>query len=281
MPRAAVCLLLLVGVLAAAETTADPPPAPAVTAGYILFPGDLIRITVYGHDDLQVDARVPAGGDITFPLIGAVAAVAGRTPEQVATEVTTRLADGYIRTPSVQVQVREYGPRIVSVIGAVKTPGPVKLDPLRPTSALQAVGAAGGFDEDADRAGAQVVRDDPAKAGAKLTLPLPATDAPQQDVELVHGDVIVVPRADRIFVLGQVQYPRAVPLPSREVLTVSKAISLAGGFGRYAKDSRVQLVRRGAQPQIVDVRAVLDGDKNASDPELKAGDTVFVPESRF
>jgi polysaccharide export outer membrane protein len=250
-------------------------------AAYQLFPGDLIRIAVFGHADLEVDARVPAGGEITYPLIGALVNVAGRSPEALAGEITTRLADGYIRNPSVTVQVREYGPRTVWVVGAVKAAGPVKLDPLRPSTALQAVGAAGGFDEDADRSGALVMRDDPAKPGAKSALPVPVADAPQQDVELRHGDVVVVPRADRIFVLGQVQYPRAVPIPAREVLTVSKAISLAGGFGRFAKETKVQLVRRGAQPVIVDVRAVLDGEQGVEDPPLKAGDTVFVPESRF
>lgn len=248
---------------------------------YQLFPGDLIRIEVYGHPDLTTEARVPAGGELTFPLIGALPGVAGRSAEALSSELTTKLADGYIRNPSVTVQVREYGPRTAWVVGAVKTPGPVKLDPLRPSSAQQAIGAAGGYDEDADRRATQVVRDDPAKPGQKAALPLPHDQAGQQDVELRHGDVIVVPRADRIFVLGQVQYPRAVPIPSRETLTVSKAISLAGGFGRYAKDSRVQLVRRDVQPLVVDVRAVLDGEAGAVDPELKAGDTVFVPESRF
>lgn len=248
---------------------------------YVLFPGDRILIDVYGHTDLQVDARVPAGGEITFPLIGTVGKVAGRSPEAVASEIRDRLADGYIRDPSVQIQVREYGPRTVWVIGAVKIPGTVKLDPLRRSSALQAIGAAGGFDEDADRGSAQVVRDQSDRPGGKVAIPLPAVDAPEADVELRHGDVVVVPRADRIFVLGQVQYPRAVPLPTREVLTVSKAISLAGGFNRFAKDTRVQLVRRGEQPRVVDIQAVLAGKAGAEDPELKAGDTVFVPESRF
>lgn len=253
----------------------------ALPETYLLFPGDRILIDVYGHADLQVDARVPAGGEITFPLIGTVGKVAGRSPEVVAAEIRDRLADGFIRDPSVQIQVREYGPRMVWVIGAVKIPGAVKLDPLRRSSAIQAIGAAGGFDEDADRGSAQVVRDQADKPGGKVAIPLPAVDAPEADVELKHGDVVVVPRADRIFVLGQVQYPRAVPLPTREVLTVSKAISLAGGFNRFAKDTRVQLVRRGEQPRVVDVQAVLAGKADAEDPELKAGDTVFVPESRF
>lgn len=263
------CLLCCLGCLAAGESS------------YRLFPGDQIRIEVFGHDDLQVEARVPAGGDITFPLIGVLSGVAGRSPEALAADITARLADGYIRNPSVTVQVHEYGPRTAWVIGAVKTPGQVKLDPLRPSSAHQAIGAAGGFDEDADRAAAQVVRDDVSAPGGKTSLPIPAIDAQQQDVVLAHGDLLVVPRADRIFVLGQVQYPRAVPLPSREVLTVSKAISLAGGFGRYAKEGSVQLVRRGSQPVVVDVKAVLDSRDGAQDPELRAGDTVFVPESRF
>lgn len=269
MVRLLVCLLLLTG-LSAADAT-----------GYRLFPGDLIHIEVFGHPDLEVDARVPAGGEITYPLIGALAEVAGRTPEALAAEITRRLADGYIRNPSVTVQVREYGARTAWVVGAVKTAGQVKLDPLRATTALQAIGAAGGFDEDADRSAAQVMRDDPAKPGIKAALSVPAIDAPQQDVELQHGDVVVVPRADRIFVLGQVQYPRAVPIPAREALTVSKAISLAGGFGRFAKTSKVQIVRRDTQPITVDVGAVLGGEAGASDPALRAGDTVFVPESRF
>jgi protein involved in polysaccharide export with SLBB domain len=70
-----------------------------------------------------------------------------------------------------------------------------------------------------------------------------------------------------------------VPVPADEHLTVSKAISLAGGFGRFARETSVQLVRRGEQPVVVDVQAVLAG--RAEDPVLRAGDTVFVPESRF
>lgn len=273
MVKRLLALLLCALGVAAGESKAVP--------GYRLFAGDLVRIEVYGHPDLLLETRLAAGGELAYPLIGALGQVVGRSPEEVAAEITRRLADGYIRNPSVQVLVQAFGARTAWVVGAVKSPGTVNLDPLRPASAQQAIGSAGGFDEDADRAAAQVMRDDPARPGGKIALPLPALDAPQQDVQLMHGDVVVVPKADRIFVLGQVQYPRAIPLPAREVLTVSKAISLAGGFGRYAKDSKVQLVRRGAQPQIVDVRAALDGEKDAVDPELRAGDTVFVPESRF
>lgn len=268
----ALAALAVIALVAAGEAQ-DP-------GSYRLFPGDLVRIEVYGHPDLTVESRVPAGGDLAMPLIGLLARIAGRSPEGLSAEITARLADGYIRNPSVQVLVREYGARSAWVVGAVHTPGAVALDPLRPSSALQAIGAAGGFDEDADRQAVQVVRDDPARAGAKAALPVPADDL-TRDIRLAHGDVVVVPRADRIYVLGQVANPRAVPMPTRESLTVSKAISLAGGFGRFAREGKVQLLRRDSQPQTIDVKAVLDGTAGAADPELRAGDTVFVPESRF
>jgi protein involved in polysaccharide export with SLBB domain len=75
--------------------------------------------------------------------------------------------------------------------------------------------------------------------------------------------------------------PGAVNLPSQEVLTVSKAVSLAGGFSQYAKQGEVQLMHSGKRVQVVDVRAILTGDAKVQDPVLEPGDTVFVPESRF
>ena len=73
----------------------------------------------------------------------------------------------------------------------------------------------------------------------------------------------------------------AVNLPSQEVLTVSKAVSLSGGFSQYAKQAEVQLMRTGKRVQVVDVRAILTGSTTVQDPVLEPGDTVFVPESRF
>lgn len=279
-------VLLLAGSLWAGDAAVVPAPSGAspilgTPTDYRLFPGDLIRIEVFGHADLQVDARVPPQGEVSFPLIGAVTNLAGRAPEAVAGEIATRLADGYIRNPSVQVQVRDYGPRSVFVVGAVRTPGSVALDPLRPSTAMQAIASAGGLSEDADRAALHVLREDPQQPGTTIRIPIPNDETAVANLRLQHGDVLAVPRADRIFVLGQVHTPQAVPVTSREVLTVSKAISLAGGFARFAKDSRVQILRPGQAALTVDVRAVLDGAKDAADPQLQAGDTVFVPESRF
>lgn len=258
-----VLLLLLVGLVLAS----------AADEGYRLFPGDLLRVSVFDNPDLSVDLRVTAEGPAPYPLVGPLAPLAGRTAEAVRSELTVKLADGYLRNPVVTATVAEFAPRTAWIIGAVRKPGAVRLDPLRITTALQAIGEAGGFDDDANRGGAQVVR-------AETALPIAAVGQ-AADIPLTHGDVIVVPRTDRIYVLGQVQRPGALALPANERLTVSKAVSLAGGFDRFAQERRVQLVRPGQAVLSVDVRALLDGRDGVSDPELRPGDTVFVPESRF
>ncbi len=258
--------------LFAGEAAAEP-------AAYRLFPGDLVRVLVLGEPDLTLDMRVPASGTVPYPLVGPLPAPTDRTCEDLRADLTKRLADGYLRNPQVTVSLVEYGARTAWVVGAVMKPGMIRLDPLRPTTAMQALGEAGGLGEDADRANARVLRE--TGNGVKQSLELPAALLPEQDLVLHHGDVIVIPRRDRVYVLGQVAHPGAVPLPSREVLTVSRAIAIVGGFDRFARETKVHLLRAGSDPIVLDVRAVLDGTKDAQDPALKAGDTIFVPESRF
>jgi polysaccharide export outer membrane protein len=255
-----------------------------VPRDYTLYPGDLLKIEVFDHADLTTTLRVPANGMVGFPLIGEIKGLVGRSIDQLAGEISRRLLDGYIRQAVVTATVTEFSPRYAYVMGNVAKPSNIPLSPFGQLTAMQAIGQAGGFLEDANRAGAQVIRDDPATPGAKLGLPLPVSDRADSltgDIELKPNDIIIVPRLDRVYIIGQVGKPGAVNLPSQEVLTVSKAVSLAGGFAQYAKQSDVQLMRAGKRVQVVDVRAILTGDNKIPDPVLQPGDTVYVPESRF
>lgn len=178
----------------------------------------------------------------------------------------------------------DFGPRSVYVMGSVSKPSNIQLSPFGDLTAMQAIGQAGGFSDDANRAGAQVIRDEPGNLGHKIGLPVPIDDHATSlvnDVLLHPNDIIIVPRLDRVYIIGQVGKPGALNLPSQEILTVSKAVSLAQGFSQFAKESDVQLMRAGKRVQVVDVRAILNGDNKSEDPILKPGDTVYVPESRF
>lgn len=242
-----------------------------------MAPGDLVRIEVFDNPDLAVTVRVPLSGSVTLPLIGRVEDLAGRQTEMLAGEIRTRLEDGYLRRAEVTVTVLEYAPRTASVMGAVGKPGAVALHPARATAILQAIGECGGFLDDADRQHVRVLRQGAAAGQAELV------NAAEDEIgmRLRPGDVVLVPRLDRVYVLGRVQRPGPIALPTSEVVTVSKAISMAGGFDRFARDGSVQLLHNVGAAVLVDVGAILAGKAGVEDPVLKPGDTVFVPQSRF
>lgn len=260
----------------------SPPIAATNDPAYRLFVGDMLRIEVHDNPDLFRWLRVPASGAVSFPLIGDVTGLVGRTIEDLTGDIRRRLEADYLHRAEVSITVTDYGTREAYVMGSVAVPGPVALPPTRQLTALQAIGAARGYVEDADRAGTHLLRDDPQHPGRKLIIQVNAgEDGRLDDVILQPGDIVVVPRQDRVYILGQVVKPGALSMPGQESLTISRAISLAGGFSRFARQGDVQLIRKGGKPTIIDVRVILAGGKDAVDPVLQPGDTVFVPESRF
>jgi polysaccharide biosynthesis/export protein len=265
-----------------AHPSTVPPVRGVQPAGYRLAPGDLIRIEVFAEPDLATSARISAHGLVSIPLIGDVAVV-DRPAEDVATEIQRRLEDGYVRHAPVSLTVVEYSVRLAYVMGSVNHQCAITLDPFSPTTAMQAIGKAGGFLPDANRRATQVVRDDPTQPTRKqrmTVMPLAAPDLEAKDIILQPGDMVVVPQLDRIIVTGRVKNAGALNQTGIDHLTLSKAISLAGGFDAYAKQTQVQLIRDGEAIRVIDVQALLNGQRG-DDPILLPGDTVVVPESRF
>jgi polysaccharide export outer membrane protein len=113
---------------------------------YHLDAGDKLRVVVYGQEGLTNTYAIDAGGSITMPLIGAVPA-RGRTPAGLAAEISARLRNGYIREPSVAVEVETYRPFFI--LGEVAAPGQY---PYVPNMSVEsAVAIAGGFSPRAKR----------------------------------------------------------------------------------------------------------------------------------
>jgi polysaccharide export outer membrane protein len=124
---------------------AAPMPA-AYDTSYRLDAGDKLRVVVYGQEGLTNSYAIDAGGSITMPLIGAVPA-RGRTPAGLAAEITARLRNGYIREPSVAVEIESYRPFFI--LGEVAAPGQY---PYVPNMSVEsAVAIAGGFSPRARR----------------------------------------------------------------------------------------------------------------------------------
>ena len=116
-------------------------PMPVVhDAAYRLDAGDKLRVVVYGQEGLTNTYAIDAGGSITMPLIGAVPA-RGRTPAALASQISAKLRNGYIREPSVAVEVEAYRPFFI--LGEVAAPGQY---PYVPNMSVEsAVAIAGGF----------------------------------------------------------------------------------------------------------------------------------------
>lgn len=129
-----------------------PPMATAYAApngpepAYRLDAGDRLRVVVYGQEGLTNTYSIDAAGAITMPLIGSVPA-RGRTPAGLAAEITSRLRRGFIREPSVAVEVESYRPFFI--LGEVTAPGQYPYVPHM--SVESAVAIAGGFTPRAQR----------------------------------------------------------------------------------------------------------------------------------
>jgi polysaccharide export outer membrane protein len=115
-------------------------------APYHLDAGDKLRVVIFGQEGLTNTYAIDAGGSITRPLIGAVPA-RGRTPAGLAADISARLRNGYIREPSVAVEVETYRPFFI--LGEVAAPGQY---PYVPNMSVEsAVAIAGGFSPRAKR----------------------------------------------------------------------------------------------------------------------------------
>ena len=140
-------------------------PAPTREA-YNLGPGDKLRVVVYGQEGLTNSYAIDAAGAITMPLIGSVPA-RGRTPAGLAAEITGRLRNGYIREPSVAVEIEAYRPFFI--LGDVAAPGQY---PYVPNMTVEsAVAIAGGFSPRAQRDQVTLTHTDASGAG-RFVVPL-------------------------------------------------------------------------------------------------------------
>jgi polysaccharide biosynthesis/export protein len=147
-------------------------------AAYRLDAGDRLRVMVYGQEGLTNSYAIDAGGSITMPLIGSVPA-RGRTPAGLAAEISGRLRRGYIRDPSVAVEIEAYRPFFI--LGEVAAPGQY---PYVPNMSVEsAVAIAGGFSPRALRDRVTLTHPD-GSGSSRIVVPLGTALSP--------GDTVLV-----------------------------------------------------------------------------------------
>jgi polysaccharide biosynthesis/export protein len=262
---------------------------PVDPGSYILGRGDMVSVRIFGADDMPAQP-VEVGGDgkLDLPMVGPVPA-AGMTVLGLQSELTKRYAV-YFKQPQVTVSVTAYRSQPVTVMGAVNTPHVIDL--RGPTRLMDVISEAGGLKPD---------------AGDKITITRPASDQdgsagsrefstqvidldkiingtdPNANVLIHARDLITVPKARMVYVVGDVTKPGGYVLDGVGSLSVLQAIALAGGTTNTSAMSKVRILRapleNGAQrtETRINLKKIM-ADKDP-DPSLHADDILFVPNS--
>src|SRR6267378_4114685 len=162
-----------------------------VDADYKIGPQDILRIDVWKEEQLTRTVPVRPDGKITLPLLNDVQA-AGLTPMELAGVISDQLKK-YINNPQVTVSVTEINSRRVYVTGEVSKAGAYPLFPRM--TVLQALSSSGGFTQFARVKNIYVLRTENGKQVKMLFNYKEAVrgKSPEQNIELLPGDVIVVP----------------------------------------------------------------------------------------
>jgi polysaccharide export outer membrane protein len=238
---------------------------------------DVLNITVYGETELSGKYTVEQDGTFTFPLVGRVKA-GGVTLREFEQVLKKHLADGFLRNPQVSIAIETYRSQRILVMGEVRSPGEYLLS--SDMTLLASLARAGGTTPAASRE-AVIVRSrrvagngDGGSADAeiiKIDLGDLQSGNTALNITLQDGDTVNVPKAQSVFVSGQVKLPGAYAVePGTTVLQV---LSLAGGLTERGADSRVR-IQRMIKGKLKEVKAKL------TDP-VQPGDTIIVPQKFF
>jgi polysaccharide export outer membrane protein len=238
-----------------------------------LGPGDLLEVGVYNVPELATKARIGNSGDIYLPLIDYVH-VGDLTVEEAQALIEKRLEDGgFVRNAHVTIFLDESASQGVTILGEVAKPG---LYPaLGDRKLYDMISVAGGFTASAGRK-VSIVRQH-GDAPITVTLPRNLADDLQDNVEILPGDTITIPRAPIIYVVGDVGRPAGL-LIDNGTLTVLQALALAGGTNHTAKLGGVRIIRKGPDGMTetkVPLKKMLEA--KAPDITLQADDILFVP----
>lgn len=265
----------------------DSPPS----NGYVLGPDDVIAIKALDAEEINNPSlRIDPGGFISLPMLGRVEA-RGLTVERLEKVLSTRLKT-YVRDPVVAVSVVEFRSQPVSVIGYVGQPGVHQLEGRK--TLIEILAKAGGLRPEAGNT-IRITRkaewgpiplssakaDETGRfsvAEVKLKELLQATN-PADNILIRPDDIITVPRADLVYVLGEVKKPGGFILYERATIMGLQALAMADGFTTSAQPRRAVIIRRTADGKRIEIPAnlkdILSG--KAHDVEVFPEDILFVP----
>jgi polysaccharide export outer membrane protein len=256
---------------------------------YRIGPGDVLDIRIYNRPQLSRDAvRVEGSGMIRMPLIETEIRAVCLTEGELAKEISTRYAR-YYKNLQVDVFIKEYHSRQVAIIGAVNEQSRFELQ--RRVRLLELLTYAKGPSSKAGQTinivhstnsspCKQTNETDESTAFSSYRLSDVLQGDPKSNPYLETGDIVTLPEADQVYVVGNVFMPLTIPL--KEPITLTRAIAMAGGLRQDTRKDKIRVLRQEPGTTIrkeivVDLSAI--EKKRSEDLALAPNDIIDVPTS--
>jgi polysaccharide biosynthesis/export protein len=248
----------------------------AQTESLTIGPGDLLHLKVLEAPELEQSARVTDAGALTLILGGRVQ-VAGLTPADAALSIERVLVEAhYVLTPHVSVTMEQTASQNVTIMGQVRSPGRYAIGTPRPI--LDVLAMAGGLTDLAERK--VTIQRQATKERIEFVVSNSANAALDASVAVFPGDTVIVPKADVVYILGDVNRPGGIAMVTNDSkLSALQALSLAGGTPPNAVPSHARLFRKQADGSHVETPLQLSAMQKGKEPDkpLQADDIVYVP----
>jgi polysaccharide export outer membrane protein len=254
---------------------------------YRIGPGDVLEVTLWKRlEETIYTVPVRQDGAISFTFLEDIP-VSGLTAREVDDLITARLTK-FVKKPRVDVLVKEYNSKTVTLLGAVKLvtgrlsgPGTYKLRGR--TTLLKALSEAGGPSEKANLREVSVRHKNGKRLRVNLYKIINQGDV-SQNVVLNDGDTVIVPTLEesrsKVFVFGEVERPGVYPMSDR--MTLMEAVSLSGGFKQRTVLASARIIRGDfARPEVIacDLDKLLNNGDVSQNITLKDGDLVYLPKN--
>ena len=256
---------------------------------YRIGTGDVLDIRIYNRPQLSREAvRVEGSGMIRMPLIETEIQAACRTEGELAKEIASRYTK-YYRNLQVDVFIKEYHSRQVAIIGAVNDQSRFELQ--RRVRLLELLTYAKGPSAKAGQTinivhstnvspCKQPTENEDNTAFSSFKLGDVLEGKPESNPYLEAGDIVTVPEADQVYVVGNVFQPLTIPL--REPVTLTRAIAMAGGLRQDTSKDKIRVLRQEPGTSVrkeivVDLSAI--EKKRSEDLALAPNDIIDVPTS--
>ena len=255
---------------------------------YRIGPSDVLNIRIYNRPQLSREAvRVEGNGMIRMPLIEQEIQAACLTEGELAKEISTRYAK-YYKNLQVDVFIKEYHSQQVAIIGAVNDQSRFELQ--RRVRLLELLTYAKGPSAKAGQtinivhstntSPCKQTDESDATAFSSYKLNEVLQGDPKSNPYLEAGDIVTIPEADQVYIVGNVFMPLTIAL--KEPITLTRAIAMAGGLKQDTRKDKIRVLRQEPGTSIrkeitVDLYAI--EKKRSEDLALAPNDIIDVPTS--